>query len=134
MKYWFVVHNAKAKKLGIERSLTIFIMIHLLITTVIPLLNLASTGDVDDSYWVNQCWGHGVRNSEIEKNFWNVVGEQFCYFRVYQIDYYIGKRASEFLEPCLRVLCGGLTLFKVLFGSNLIELIIYFKLFKHIDR
>ena len=135
MKYWFVVHNKKAKELGIERAQTISITIHLLSATILPLLNAVSNGDVDRDFWVNQCWGHPeVRNSEVDNNLWQTVREEFCYFRTYQIDYYIGKRASEFLEPCLRVLCGTLPLFYLLFLSNIIELIIYWKLLKYIDR
>ena len=134
MKYWFVVHNEHAKKVGVERSQMVFIIIHILVSTILPLFNAVSNGDVDHYYWVNQCWGNQVGNLEIENNFWNIVGEEFCYFRTYQLNYYIGAAASEFWETCLRILCGGVTMFYILLFSNILELIIYLKLFKHIDR
>ena len=134
MKYWFIVHNAKAKKVGIERSLAIFITIHLSMCIVLPLLNVVSNGDVGLSYWVNKCWGNEVRNADLTISFGKKLGEMFCYFRVYQLDYYIGKRASEYLEPCLRVLCGGLAFFMMLILSNLIELILYVLVLRHMDR
>ena len=134
MKYWFIVHNAKAQKVGIDRSLTISITIHLSMSVILPLLNAVSNGDMDSRYWVNKCWGHDIRNSNATNGFWNTLGKVFCYFRDYHLDYYIGKQASEYLEPCLRVLCGGLVFLFTLMLLNLIELVLYALLLKHIDR
>ena len=99
-----------------------------------PSLIAVSNGDGGISYWVNKCWGHEVRNSDLTASPENALGELFCYFSVYQLDYYIGKGASAYLEPCLRVLCGGLAFFGMLILSNLIEPVLYFLLLRHMNR
>ena len=136
MKYWFIVHNAKAKTVGIERSITIFITIHLTMCIILTLLDTVATGDAALTYWGNKCWGTETmpRDTEITMSFWHKLGKPFCYFRVYQLDYYIGKRASEYFEPCLRALCGGLAIVLMVLLSNLVELVLYVLLLKHINR
>ena len=132
MKYWFIVYTSKANKVGIDLSLTISITIHLSMSVVLPLLMAVSNGDTDNQYWVNKCWGHDVRIAN--PSFWNSLGKAFCYYRDYHLDYYIGQQASEILEPCLRVLCGGLVFLLALILLNLIEFVLYVLLLKHIDR
>ena len=69
MKYCFIAHGEKAKKVGIERTITIFIDMYLAMTTILPRLSNVSNGDVDYGCWVNKCWGAAVRSSNITISF-----------------------------------------------------------------
>ena len=80
MKYCSIVHDKKAKKVGIERTITIFINMHLAMTTILPRLSNVSKGDVDYGCWVNKCWGAAVRTSNITISFWNRLGKHSASF------------------------------------------------------
>ena len=134
MKYWFIVHNKTAEKFGKSRTTKIFLFIHLVICLVVPLLNVISAGDHDHIFWVNQCWGDVRPDSRTADTFWNGIKQSLCHYRTYDTESYIGTQASKVLEPILRVMCGGLTIFYFLFLSNISELFLYWRLFKYMDK
>ena len=137
MKYWFIVENAKAKSFGEEKGKTAFLILHLIIPVTIAALNSISNGGKDIHYLVNICWSESISNSETSNS--SVLDEYgvmdvLCYNRNYQTSYYLGERASYYLDPLFRVICGSLCIFQALFCSNLCELILYALLYKYLNR
>ena len=127
MKYLFIVKHAQVKRFGEEKASTIFLTSYLVIPIIISVLNAASNGNVDLLFWVNNCWGHQPKTESEEY-------DMFCYHRQYQTAKYFGENASYYLDPILRTTCGSLGIFYVIFFSNMTELILYFMLFKYLNR
>ena len=134
MRYWFIVKNEKAESIGKEKCKRIFLFVHLAIPLVMAPLHAVSNGEPVHNFWLNQCWGHPMQNTVVESGLWKKIGDNLCFNREYEIESYTGAVAGRFFEPVLRGVCGGLTIFTVIFLSNTVELIVYVMLFKHIDR
>ena len=134
MKYYCIVHREKVDGIGRERVKKIFLVTYLVGVGVIATLNSLSNGAYDQRYWVNMCWGRNNVASSLDYGFWHSIKGTFCYNREYELVPYIGQQASNFFEPILRVMCGGVTIFYIIFATNVLELFIYYSLFKYLDR
>ena len=136
MKYWFIVHNAKARVYGEEKAKRLFLGLHLALPIIMAAMNSISNGNMDQIYVVNICWKH----SPLEFNYNNTSEETsltdrfLCLDRSYDIENYIGETAAGYLEPILRISCGSISVFYILFCSNMGELIIYWLIFKYLNK
>ena len=137
MKYWFIVHNAKAREYGEEKAKKLFMLLHLALPILMAAVNSVSNGNKDQIYVVNICWKEppqefqgNITSSEITG-----IHERFlCLDRNYDITAYIGENASNYIVPILRVGCGSISFFYILFCSNMGELIIYGLIFKYLNK
>ena len=129
MKYLWIVHNDKMIRVGETKAISLLLMSHFAIPLVLSFVNLVSNGNKDHVNVVDQCWG----NTEQTENDENGVLDYFCYYRRYQIKEYIGENAGNFFEPVLRVTCGCMKIFYFLSISNIIEFVVYFYLWKHLN-
>ena len=139
MRYWFIVENAKAKSFGEEKATTVFLTSHMALPIIMAALNSLSNGDRDHIYVVNLCWAQppeplvNVNNSTED-----VVGDDtvsfLCFNRRYEIAEYLGENASYYLEPMLRIICGSISVFYMLFCSNMGELLLYARMFRYLNK
>ena len=129
MKYLWIVHNDKMKIFGEAKAISLFLILHFAIPLVVSFINLVSNGNKDHMNVVDQCWGH----TEQTENDENALLDYFCYYRRYEIKQYIGENASHFFEPVLRVTCGCLKIFYFLSLFNILEFVVYFYLWKHLN-
>lgn len=133
MKYFGVVKREKVEEIGRKRVKNVFQAIYLITVTVVAALNSVSNGAYDSNYFTNVCWG--IENDvSSSADVWTSIKSAFCYDREYEIETAIGQKASNIVMPFLRVICGGLTLIRLLAATNIIELFIYYRLLKHINR
>ena len=136
LRYRYILGSENGESVDKDKAKTTLLIIHLTIPTVVSLLNSLSNGDVDQFPWVNQCWGYKEENKthREENDFIYYIGDLFCYNRNYELECYVGTTAANVLEPLLRVVCGGLNVFYMLFMSNMVELIIYVIIFRNVNR
>ena len=135
MKYWFIVHNAKARVYGEEKAKRLFLVLHIALPVIMAAMNSISNGNKDQIYVVNICWKQfpEALNNYTTKDR-SLTDRFLCLDRTYNIEPYIGESATIYLEPFLRIICGSISVFYILFCSNMGELIIYWLIFKYLNR
>ena len=126
-KYWFIVHNVKSRQIGEERAITIFTLIYCTVPVSIATLNSLSHGNRDQMMWVNMCWG--IKPSDVTGTF-----DFFCHEKEYDTAKYVGIDVSAFLIPLQRVICGGVNILYALIFTNIVEFIIYYRIFSYLNR
>jgi hypothetical protein len=118
-----------------ERQKTVFLVLHLVIPTIVSVLNWLIIGDRDDTFWVNHCWGHNDIEATVnETTILNQIAEKMCYNSEYPVEQNLGTTAASIIEPLLRIACGGIGIFYLVYMSNLVEIILYFVIFRHVNR
>ena len=136
MKYWFIVHNAKARVYGEEKAKRQFWILHLFLPFFMAAMNSVSNGNKDQIYVVNICWkdppNQVYLNATIEEA--SLTDRFLCRDRSYDLQAYIGENASNYVEPLFRSICGSISVFYILFCSNMGEFIIYWMIFKYLNR
>ena len=133
-KFWFIVCSNKARKFGEERAKTIILLSHLMIPTIASMLSAVSSGNKDQMFWLDICWGQKQETEHMsgQINQWGL--EMFCYNRQYEIASYFNEKTTKILESVLRVMCGGLKIFHIFFVSNIVELFLYIFIFRCLNR
>ena len=136
MKYWFIVHNAKARVYGEEKAKRLFLVLHLALPIIMAAMNSISNGNKDQIFVVNICWKHfpETLDNNTTREEQSLIDRFLCLDRTYNIEAYIGEFASVFFEPFLRTICGSISVFYILFCSNMGEFIIYWQIFKYLNR
>ena len=137
IKCWFIVDNARAKGFGEEKIRAIFLVLHLMIPIIISALNSISNGTKDHIYVVNICWSQSETSNKIHNNSLSDVNESMdmlCSNRQYQTRYYLGESASYYIDPVLRIMCGSIHMFYLLFCSNMCELLLYGLVYRYLNR
>ena len=119
-----------------ERQKTAFLTLHILIPTIMPVLNFLINGDKEDTFWVSHCWGHnGAREAdENETTVLYQIAEKFGYHREYHLESYVGSTGANIIEPLLQVTCGLITIFHLVYMINIVEIVLYLIIFRHVDR
>ena len=135
MKYSFIVHNDKAERFGVERIKSKVLILHVVVPITMSALHVISTGNMDPMNGINRCWGNEASDT---KNA-TVVGTHsstdiFCQDRKYEVSEYVGEQLAEYIEPLLRTMCIGVSSFYIFTTCNMMELVLYFLLFKRLDR
>ena len=118
-----------------ERQKNVFLVLHLVIPIIVSVLNFLIIGDNDDTFWVNHCWEHN--DSQAQGNETTMLGqiaEKTCYNREFHVENYVSTTAADIIEPMLRVACGGIGIFYLVYMSNIVEIFMYLIVFKHINR
>ena len=133
-KFWFIVCSRKARNFGEERAKTIIFILHLMIPTIASMLNAVSSGNKDQIFWLDICWGRRQETEHMsgEISQWDL--EMFCYNREYELASYFDENTTKILGSVLRFMCGGLKIFHIVVASNIVELFLYICIFKCLNR
>ena len=134
LRYWRIVHNPTATIFREYKARKICFVIHLLLPILTSILNSLSNGRVDQIFAVDHCWSIDLHDNNTNPSGYDKIKSFFCVDRNYELDFYFGKRVGYNIARILRVLCGSVKIFHLLFLSNIIELIIYILIFKYLDR
>ena len=134
LKYWRIVHNPTATKFREYKARKICFALHLFIPILISILNSLSNGRVDQIFTVDHCWSIDLHDNTTDPSGYDKIKSFFCVDRTYQIEAYFGTSLGNNIARILRVLCGSVKIFHLLFLSNLIELILYILIFTYLDR
>ena len=139
MRYWFIVKNAKAKAFGEKKARGVFFGMHLALPIIMAALNSISNGNRDHIYVVNLCWAeHSETSMNVSTSAADVVHDDaasfLCSNRRYEIAEYLGENSSYYLEPMLRIICGSISVFYILFCSNMGEFLLYALIFRYLNK
>ena len=135
MKYSFIVHNDKAERFGVERIKSNVLILHVVVPITMSALHVISTGNRDPMNGIIRCW---VNEASDTKNV-TFLGTHsstdiFCQDRKYEVSEYFGEELSQYIEPLLRTMCIGASSFYIFTTCNMMELLLYFLLFRRLDR
>ena len=130
VKYVFIVHNAKSREIGEEKIKTFFTLSYCIVPVVMATLNSLSHGSRDQMMWVNLCWG--IEPSDMGGNDRNF--DLFCIEKKYDTAQYVGIEAGAYLIPFQRVTCAGVNILYMLFLTNIVEFIVYARIFNYLNR
>ena len=135
IKYWFIVHNKKATKFGEEKAERILFIAHIVVPLFFSSLNSISNGRIDQVFWVDHCWGESKHpNGTAENSEHNSFEKLLCFDRNYTLPTYFDVSIANVVTKTLRVTCGGLKIFYLIFLSNMVEFFLYFLIFRYLNR
>ena len=121
LRYLYVVHNQKITAYGLTRIGRIFRILFWLVPAGLVALQLSLRTEYDPTPWINRCYGWIS-----EPSFgWYEVERQFCAYNDYGF-------SNRYIEYGLRVLCGINAGVCILLFSNLIEAVIYYRVYAHL--
>ena len=136
MKYSFIVHNDKAERFGVERIKSKVLILHVVVPITMSALHVISQGNMDPMIGINRCWGNegsGTNNVTLFGSTHSST-DIFCQDRKYEVSEYVGEQLAEYIEPLLRTMCIGVSSFYIFTTCNMMELVLYFLLFRRLDR
>ena len=130
-KYWFIVNNVQAIGVGEENAKHIFTVSYSVTPLIMAAMNSMSNGKQDQMLWVNLCWMNlGEYNELTKKSDFDL----FCIDKEYDITSYVGVEGNKYLTPIMRGTCGVVRILYLSFFSNILELAIYFMIFRYLNR
>ena len=135
IKYWFIVHNKKATNFGEAKARKILLIAHIVVPLIFSSLNSISNGRRDQIFWVDHCWGESKPPNHIAENTdSNPLEKLLCFDRNYTLPSYFDEGIANTVTKTLRVTCGGLKFFYFIFLSNMVEFLLYFLIFRYLNR
>ena len=135
IKYWFIVHSKNAKNFGEAKARRVLFIAHIVVPIVFSTLNSISNGRRDQVFWVDHCWGESEHPNRItDKTDPNLIEKLLCFDRNYTLPSYFDESITNTVTKTLRMTCGGLKLFYFIFLSNMVEFLLYFLIFRYLNR
>ena len=128
MRYFFILSYEKAEAYGKEKAKRNF----LIMAVVVPLLCLVweSTESLHITSYINKCYGYDQRVFLIETSTLNVFKnkfwelDSFTHYGVVELSIVIAKRVSKILKAIVLIV----------FGANIFEGFLYYKILTHMYR
>lgn len=136
IKYWFIVHNANARKFGEDKARRLCLALHLVIPIILAALNSVSNGKIDQIFWVDHCWSYKAETEKVrsEKNWSEKLEDLFCLNRQYDVLEHFKGTTNMVMTTSLRAICGGVKVIYLLFLFNIPEIIFYCLIFRYLNR
>ena len=128
MRHFFILNAEKAQAYGKEKAKRNF----LIMAVVVPLLCVVweSTESLHITSYINKCYGYDQRVFLIETSTLNVFKhkfwelDSFTYYGVVELSIVIAKRVSKILKAIVLIV----------FGANIFEGFLYYKILTHMYR
>ena len=128
MRHFFILNSEKAQAYGKEKAKRNF----LIMAVVVPLLCVVweSTESLHITSYINKCYGYDQRVFLIETSTLNVFKhkfwelDSFTYYGVVELSIVIAKRVSKILKAIVLIV----------FGANIFEGFLYYKILTHMYR
>lgn len=134
LKYWRIVHNSHATRIGEEQARKICFILHLVLPILVSILNSISNGKIDQLFSVDHCWSIKEAYEMTGTTPSDKIQNLFCVNRHYELEKYFSPSVGKNIARILRGLCGSVKIFYLLLLSNLVELVIYILIFKYLNR
>ena len=132
MRYCFIVHNDKFEKgLRKERTKQFFLFLSVLIPLLMVIWGAISRSELDILSYINKCNGKHHKVFLVETSTIDVLRRNFCEFDGYDSANF---PFGQIIDAIKRVSCIARTTVLVLMVLNFTEIIIYYKIFSHINR
>ena len=131
MRYCFIVHTEKVEKYGTQKAKKLFLLLYICIPVFMTFWTANNGKETDLMSFFNKCYGKHHKVFLIDTSTLNVLKRSFCGVQDVLED-------SSFYERVVIVLkklsCIASTTSTLIMGSNLTEGIIYFQLFRYMNR
>ena len=135
-KYVHTVHSRFVANVG-EKKLSILIQsmawIYILMATTV---HMVPQKGIDIFFWVNLCYGHDDTKGygyQTENSFWNRAMSYTCLTDDYGLNTRFGTVSST-TGTFLRILCFVSLAIGWIIISNVVDTVLYYKLYKYINR
>ena len=130
MRYVFIVHSEKTNRLGKESVKRMFLVIFVFLPFLVILWKEIDGSDLHFISFFNKCKGKHDDVFLIETSTTNVLKKSFCAMEAYDEN----DPIAYILALLKQIFCAASTITMMIMASNLIEGIIYFKLFSYMIR
>ena len=130
MRYVFIVHKDVAQKHGRTRIQNFFYLLSILIPLLMAIWEMIEGPDLDGMSFVNKCFGKHHRVFLSDTSSLNVAKRNFCAFT----DYKTTGIRSKILATFRQTSCIAMNIFHLIIGLNILEGIVFFRIFTHIRR
>ena len=127
MRYCFIVHEGRVKRIGKNKTKNLFALLSILIPILFVTWGVFENSRVDGFHFLNRCYGidHKVFLSETSPK-----RQLFCVFA--------SSKTSSMYDKILNITLEATCIFKavltMLMGGNFSEAFIYYKTISHIKR
>ena len=130
MRYLFIVHTAKTKSYGKEKVKRLFLILYIAIPLFMTIWKANDGTELQALSFVNKCYGQHHEVFLIETSALNVFKKNFCEIKsVEERDFY-----AKFIAFLYQLACFTSTLLQVVMGLNIAEVIVYYRIFSHMNR
>ena len=131
MRYCFIVHTEKVEKYGMEKAKKLFLLLYISIPVLMTLWMANNGKEMDVMSFFNKCYGKHHKVFLIDTSTLNVLKRSFCGVQDALDDSSFYGRVVIVLQ---RLSCIASTTSMLIMGSNLTEGILYFQLFRYMNR
>ena len=129
-RYLFIVHSAKVKVYGKERVIRLFLFLSISIPLIVTIWKVNDGSRLDVMSFVNNCNGKHHEVFLFETSTLNVLKKNFCGLG--------GNTDGDIYDQAIMLFkqlsCIGSMGSMLIMGSNVIEGIIYYRLFSYMNR
>ena len=135
-KYVHTVHSRFVANVG-EKKINILIQSVAWIYILIQTTNhMVPQNGIHPVFWINLCYGHDDTKGygyQVENTMWNRVKSYACLTDDYGLNTRFGT-ASSTTATFLHILCFVSLVSGLIIIFNLVDTVLYYKLYKHINR
>ena len=130
LRYVFIVHEDVTHKHGKKKVQNFFFFLSILMPLSMAVWEMVEGPDLDGMSFINKCHGKHHRVFLTDTSSLNVAKRNFCAF----IDYKANGIWSKVLATVHQASCITMNIFHLIVGLNILEGIVFFRIFTHIRR
>ena len=130
MRYVFIVHREKVSRFGKEKAKRLFFYLSFSLPMLVSLWELVNGTELDSMSFINKCNGKHHKTFLLESSTTNVARRNFCGFE----DYQLTDIWSQIIALIRRISCIANKIIMVVMGLNVVEGLLYWQIWTHINR
>ena len=130
MRYVFIVHREGVNKFGREKAKRLFFYLSFLLPLLVSFWEVVNGTELDAMSFINKCNGKHHKVFLLESSTTNVAKRNFCGFE----DYKIKDIWSQLVALIRRFSCVANKIIMIIMGLNVVEGVLYWKIWTHIYR
>ena len=130
LRYVFIVREEVAHKHGKKKVQNFFFFLSILMPLLMAVWEMIEGPDLDGMSFINKCHGKHHRVFLTDTSSLNVAKRNFCGF----IDYNANGIWSKVLATLHQASCITMNIFHLIVGLNILEGIVFFRIFTHMRR
>ena len=130
MRYVFIVHREGVNEFGREKAKRLFFYLSFLLPLLVSFWEFVNGTELDSMSFINKCNGKHHKVFLLESSTTNVARRGFCGFE----DYKFQDLWSHLVVWIRRLSCIANKVIMIVMGLNVVEGILYWKIWTHIYR
>ena len=130
MRYVFIIHRERVSTFGREKAMRLFFYLSFLIPLLVAFWEVVNGTELDSMSFINKCNGKHHKVFLLESSTTNVARRNFCGFE----DYNYQDVWSQLVAWIRRFSCIANKIIMIAMGLNVVEGLLYWKIWAHIYR